>query len=92
MSASPEFLIKEFANRLGVSCVASQVDFKTGRYSRSSCRGIEKVVQFLEKYPEIIVEESYGNAKSDIPIIACGKKGYMVTNYSKSAVKIEQVI
>lgn len=92
VSASPEFLIKEMCDRLGVSWyVASQIDFKTGKVQRSICRGQEKVIQFREKYPDVYVDKSYGNSESDKPIIAIGEHGYMVKNHSICAVTMWQL-
>ena len=79
VSASPEFLIKEISNRLGVSCIASDISIETGKNYRT-CRGKDKVVMFYEKYPNTIINESYGNAKSDYYIMEEGKCGYFVKN------------
>lgn len=91
VSASPEFLIKELCGRLGVRYVASQVDYKTGKYSKLPCKGKQKPIQFYEKFKNEIVNKSYGNAKSDIYMIKAGKEGYMVKNQSISEMKIEKI-
>lgn len=91
VSASPEFLIKEMCDRLGVACVASQVDYRTGRASKPTCRCEEKVTQFREQYPDAIVHASYGNADTDRPIIAIGERGYMVKNHNTHSVTMWQL-
>ena len=90
VSASPEFLIKEFAQRLGVSCVASDVDIETGRYHKPACKGKEKVKQFRATYPDAVVESSYGNAESDQYIMREGQHAYLVRNYSKVDADFQQ--
>ena len=79
VSASPEFLIKEIAKRLGVSCIASDISLETGKNFRT-CRGKEKVTMFYENYPNAIISKSYGNAKSDYYIMEEGQYGYFVKN------------
>jgi phosphoserine phosphatase len=79
VSASPEFLIKEIANRLGVSCVASNISLDTGK-NYKTCRGKEKVTLFYERYPHAKIDKSYGNAKSDYCIMEEGRYGYFVKN------------
>lgn len=90
VSASPEFLIKEFCARLGVAYVASQVDIETGRYYKPSCRGKEKVKQFREQYPNAQVFASYGNAESDQYIMDEGQHAYLIKNFSRSDADIQQ--
>ena len=91
VSASPEFLIKELCNRLNVRYVASQVDYKIGKYTKLPCKGKQKPIQFYEKFQDEIINKSYGNAKSDIYMIKAGKEGYMVKNLSKTEVKITKI-
>ena len=90
VSASPEFLIKEFCSRLGVSCVASQVDIETGKSYKPVCKGKEKVKQFRELYPDAQVLSSYGNSESDKYIMEEGKHAYLVQNFSCTDVNIQQ--
>lgn len=90
VSASPAFLIKEFAQRLGVTCVASDVDIETGRYHKPSCSGKEKVKQFRAVYPNAEVYASYGNAESDQYIMREGQHAYLVRNFSRTDADFQQ--
>ena len=90
VSASPKFLIQEFATRLGVSYVASDVDVKTGKYYQPACSGREKVRQFRLVYPDAEVDASYGNAESDQYILEEGKHAYMVYNHNKHDADFQQ--
>ncbi|MBQ8806512.1 MAG: haloacid dehalogenase-like hydrolase [Bacteroidaceae bacterium] len=90
VSASPEFIIREMATRLGVDCVASQVDMETGRYYKPSCSGKQKVVQFRAKYPDTVIQSSYGNAESDQYIMNEGTHAYLVKNYSRTDANFQQ--
>ena len=90
VSASADFIITEMCRRLGVSCVASQVDINTGRYHKPACHGKEKVKQFRAVYPDAVVEESYGNAESDQYIMNEGQHAYLVKNYSRTEVDFQQ--
>lgn len=90
VSASPEFIIQELCNRLGVSCIASQVDMQTGKYQKPACSGKQKVKQFRERYPNVDIQESYGNAESDQYIMNEGKHAYLVKNYSQTEADFQQ--
>lgn len=90
VSASPAFLIQEFAQRLGVSCVASDVDSETGRYHKPACSGKEKVKQFRAQYPDAVVNASYGNAESDQYIMNEGRHAYLVKNFSRTDANFQQ--
>jgi phosphoserine phosphatase len=90
VSASPAFLIKEFAQRLGVAYVASDVDIETGRYHKPACKGKEKVKQFRAVYPDAVVESSYGNAESDQYIMREGQHAYLVRNFSNVDADFQQ--
>lgn len=91
VSASPEFLIKELCDRLGVRCIASKVDYTTGKYFKKSCKGKQKLIQFKEKFPDEIIGKSYGNSKSDMYMILEGKEGYMVKNISIDKFEMQRV-
>ena len=82
VSASPEFLIKEIASRLGLRYIASDISLKNGKVIGKTCRGNEKVVRFHQEYPNITINNSYGNAESDYYIMEEGKFGYFVKNIS----------
>ena len=90
ISASPEFLVKEFCERLNVAYIASHIDVRTGKRSKPYCHGKEKVKRFREQYPNATISESYGNAESDRYIMEEGQHAYLVQNLSRSDVNIQQ--
>lgn len=79
ISASPEFLLKPVAERLGVKkLIATIVDSKTGKFLSENCYGKEKVKRLFSELPNIAVDEAYTDTYSDKYIIDLAKKGYMV--------------
>lgn len=66
ISASPDFLIDEACNRLGVHCIASSVDPYTGHLTGPNCRGREKVIRFQRVFPNDFIDEFYSDSQSDI--------------------------
>lgn len=78
VSASPEFLIGAACERLGVQCVASKVDPKTGKLLGSNCRGEEKVRRLFSAYPNAEMEEFYSDSKSDVYLARKAKKAFLV--------------
>jgi phosphoserine phosphatase len=88
ISASPYFLIKEAAKRLGVDCIATNVDFKTGKCLDKNCKGEQKIVFFQEKYPNAKVEKAYGDSESDSFMMSLADESYFVENISVKGVRM----
>lgn len=79
ISASPEFTIKRFCERLGIQNVmASVVDPNTGKYTGINCHGEEKVRRFKELYPNEEIDEFYSDSLTDAPLAMLAKKAYLV--------------
>lgn len=79
ISASPEFLIKEFAKQLGIKNVlASPVDCYSGKYYGFNCHGQEKVKRFYAQYPNGKISVFYSDSLSDSPLARIAKKAYLV--------------
>lgn len=79
ISASPEFLLKKVAEKLGTKdLIASVVNIENGKFLKENCHGMEKVKRLKEKYKEIYIEEMYTDSTSDLPMIEMAKKGFMV--------------
>ena len=78
ISASPEFLLKPICDQLGVALLASVVDPKTGRNMKENCYGSEKVVRFLNKYPDHKINKFYSDSYSDDPLAQLAQESYMV--------------
>lgn len=79
ISASPEFLVKEFGRLLHIQyTMASPVHQKTGRYEGLNCHGKEKVRRFYECFPKGEIEEFYSDSLSDDPLAKLAKKAFLV--------------
>lgn len=79
ISASPEFLLKPIAKRLGFGrLIASQVDPHTGKYTGENCWGAEKVRRLYAEMPEVQCEVFYSDSLSDTPLARIAKQAYIV--------------
>lgn len=81
ISASPEFLLRPAAERLGVSLIATPMDPYSGRIIGKNCHDHEKVRRFLEHYPADSVENFYSDSLSDAPMAALAKQAWMVKDH-----------
>lgn len=78
ISASPEFLLKEICNRIGVNkLIASKVDAHSGKYEGVNCYGKEKVYRF-EKEVNGKIDCFYSDSFSDKPMMQLAKKSFIV--------------
>lgn len=78
ISASPEFLIRVACTRLGITCIASAVNPKTGYLEGPNCRGEEKVRRFLLQYPDGVVDSFYSDSNSDRFMAKMAQRAYLV--------------
>lgn len=79
ISASPEFLVKKFAEKLGIkNVIASHVDMHTGKFIDRNCRGKNKVLRYKELYGEQQIDEFYSDSLSDTPLAVLAKDAYYV--------------
>lgn len=79
ISASPEFLLKPIAERLGFRrLIASRVDIRTGKYTGENCWGEEKVRRLYEELPDSECDTFYSDSFSDSPLADIAKKAYIV--------------
>ena len=79
ISASPEFLLKPAAERLGVSLIASRVDETSGMFSGENCKGEEKVRRFATEYPGVEIGKFYSDSLSDTPLAKLAHEAYIVS-------------
>lgn len=80
ISASPEFLLREACERIGVkNLIASRVDKSTGKYIGDNCYGKEKLRRFYQEYPNEIIDEFYSDSYSDEPIAKVARKSFIVS-------------
>lgn len=79
ISASPEFLLKQITERLGiVHLIATKVDTKTGILQSKNCYGKNKPVLFAEKFGNVTIDCFYTDSKSDLPMAKIAKKAFLV--------------
>lgn len=78
ISASPEFLVKIPADRLGVRLLASRVDRHTGATEGENCHGAEKVVRLHAAFPDVQIAEFYSDSRSDAPLAALAERAFLV--------------
>ncbi len=85
ISASPEFLLKPAADRLGVSLIATRMNPYTGKISGRNCHGFEKCRRFSELYNTDKIDEFYSDALSDTPMAKLAEKAFLVDHMERSA-------
>ena len=78
ISASPEFLVRIPAQKLGVRLLASRVDKHTGKTDGENCHGAEKVRRLHETYPDVEIAEFYSDSRSDSPLAELAERAYLV--------------
>ena len=79
ISASPYFLVKPIAERLGIKNVlASPLNPKTCLYEGERCHGEGKVRTLRKAFPDAIIEAFYSDSMSDAPMAKIAKKAYLV--------------
>ena len=80
VSASPSFLVGEACRRLGIECIATDMDPTTGRIRGENCRREEKVRRFREIYGSAMVGEFYSDSYSDRPMMELAQSAYLMKN------------
>lgn len=84
VSASPEFVVAPFAERLGADeLIATQVETDdqgriTGALFGRNCRGPEKVIRLRETFgPDVRLQAAYGDTAGDHEMLALAKTAGM---------------
>ena len=78
ISASPEFLLRPVAEKLGFSLLATPMEPYTGHIAGWNCHDTEKVRRFREAFPDAEVENFYSDSLSDAPLANLAKHAYLV--------------
>lgn len=86
ISASPEFVVRPMAERLGVELIASPMDKKTGKMYGKNCHGDEKVRRFYEAHPDAVTENFYSDSRSDAPMARIAQKAFLVVDKGQTPV------
>ena len=77
ISASPYFLVSEACKRLGVQCIATNLDTRA-RLQEQHVYGKEKVSNYKIIYNDKPLASYYSDSMSDIPMFKFAKRGYFV--------------
>lgn len=78
ISASPEFLLRIPAERLGARLIASRVSKYTGLYEGANNDGEEKVRRLFAEYPDTVIGEFYSDSTHDAPLARLAESAYLV--------------
>ena len=78
ISASPDFIVRPAAERLGVRLIATPMDKRTGKIEGRNCHDEEKVRRFQAEYPGAEVEEFFSDSLSDTPMARLAKRAFLV--------------
>ena len=81
ISASPEFLLRPAAEKLGVRLIATPMNPYTGKISGKNCHDLEKKRRFLEEHPEEAIENFYSDSRSDQPMAELAKSAWLVKEH-----------
>ena len=83
ISASPEFLLRPVAEKLGVRLIASDVDPATGKFLSGNCYGAEKLRRFSAAFPDAVIGKFYSDSASDAPLAAIAQQAFRVAGEEK---------
>ena len=81
ISASPEFLLRPAAERLGVSLLATPMNPYTGKIMGKNCHDREKVRRFLEHFERDSVENFYSDSLSDTPMAELARRAFLIKDH-----------
>lgn len=77
-SASPDFLLRPVAEKLGVRLIASRVDKYSGWTLGENNQYIEKPRRFKLEYPDTEIDEFYSDSLSDTPMAKLARRAFLV--------------
>lgn len=78
VSASPQYLVEPACQQLGVTCIASQVDLKSGKTIGKHCHGKAKPHFYKEVFGDAPLATYYSDSLSDKPMFLLAESGYLV--------------
>lgn len=81
ISASPDFLLRPAAEKLGVALIATPMNPYTGKIMGKNCHDREKVRRFLEHYDRDSVENFYSDSLSDSLMAELADRAWMVKDH-----------
>ena len=77
-SASPDFLLRPVAEKLGVRLIASRVDRRSGWTLGENNHDEEKVRRFRREYPHTEIDGFYSDSLSDTPMARLARRAFLV--------------
>lgn len=86
ISASPEFLVREMTDRLGISLLGTPMDKHTARIIGENCFGAEKVRRFYEHCPDGVIAEFYSDSLSDSPLAKIAENAFLIVDKGQTPV------
>lgn len=78
VSASPQYLVEVACEQLGVKCIASDVNIKTGKTQGKHCHDKYKPIFFKNVNGETPLETYYSDSMTDTPMFKLANRGYFV--------------
>lgn len=79
ISASPEFILKEICDRIGIKhIIGSKVNPKTGHFKGKNCRRMEKVRRLKAELGDVHIEKFYTDSEIDRPLAEMADEAYFV--------------
>ncbi|MCH5152860.1 MAG: haloacid dehalogenase-like hydrolase [Clostridiales bacterium] len=81
ISASPYFLVVEACKRLGVACIATNLDTHARLNGHKHVYGKEKVTTYKIVYEDKPLTTYYSDSMSDIPMFMFAERGYFVKGH-----------
>lgn len=85
ISASPSFLLREPATKLGAYLVATEVDIGSGRLVSKNCKGAVKAERCIALNLDLPFEEVFSDSMSDMPLFRLSQVGHLVKKDSFSS-------
>lgn len=79
ITASPDFLVRPCAEKLGSALIASDVNPATGKFNGLNCYGEEKVRRLRELCSNVNVGNFYSDSVSDVPLARLANSAYFVS-------------
>ena len=78
VTGSPECLVGPACKRLGIACIGTRADKRTGRFTGANCSGEEKVRRFRAAYPDAKIDAFYSDSLRDAPLAREAGRAFLV--------------
>lgn len=78
ISASPRFLVEPMCKRLGIKCIASEMDIRTGQYVGPYYYGPMKVYGYELYFTNTPLKAYYSDSFTDTPMWKICQEGWLV--------------